>query len=411
MLLFFLLFPKLAFAYLDPSTGSALIYAIFGISFTVFYTVKGYFYSLKNFVFNKKAKKLNINQDIIFFTEGGQYKNTFIPILKNLDQKSISYKIFTLDENDEILKHSKNAEYLGSGAYAFAVLSNLTAKVLVCTTPQLDVLQFKKSKHVKHYIHVVHSCTDISFYKRYALDHFDSVFISGSHQESTIREMEKLRGYKPKNLVKTGLCYFDEMTNEVKPSIEVKEQKTILVAPSWGANGMFTLYGVEFLSSLKNINCKVIIRPHPQIKISQPDIFVNIKSFVQNSQNFELDEGATPERALSCADFLISDFSGIIFDFVFLKEMPAFILEYNANLKGYEAEDLPNKPIWELEVIKQIGLLIKKENLSNLDEIIKNIDILEYKNNIIKLKQNSIYNFGKAGESVAKEILNICSTL
>ena len=410
MIFLLIFFPKSAFAYLDPGTGSALIYAIFGLSFALFYTIKGYFYSFTNFILKGTVSKVKNSYNVVFFTEGGQYKNTFIPILKVLDEKSVPYKIFTLDEKDGILEN-KNAECVGSKMSAFAFLNSLSAKMLITTTPQLDVLQFKKSKKVKHYAHIVHSCTDFSFYKRYAFDHFDSIFISGSHQEETARELEDLRGFPQKTIVKAGLCYFDEMVKSVKPSINANLQKTLLIAPSWGANGMFTLYGTDFLKAFTNTDFKIIVRPHPQIKISQPEIFTKIEEFVKNAKNFELDLANTPEVSLSRADFLLSDFSGIIFDFAFLKEMPVFIFEYSPNLKGYEAEDLPHRKIWELEVIKEIGILLKQDELANLPQIILNLDIQTFRDKIIKIRNNSIYNFGKAGEKTAEEILKICSTL
>ena len=112
----------------------------------------------------------------------------------------------------------------------------------------------------------------------------------------------------------------------------------------------------------------------------------------------------------SSAD-LSGDFSGIIFDFAFLKEMPVFVFEYQANTKGYEAEDLPNNEIWEFKVIKQIGIMIAKDDLDNLPNLIANIDITTFKKKIADIKSSSLYNLGNAGEKTAEEILKICSTL
>ncbi len=46
-----LLFAQHAFAYLDPGTGSMLVSAVVGVIATLLYTLRGWFYKLKNMIF------------------------------------------------------------------------------------------------------------------------------------------------------------------------------------------------------------------------------------------------------------------------------------------------------------------------------------------------------------------------
>ena len=75
--------------------------------------------------------------------------------------------------------------------------------------PGLDVLQIRRSKGVKHYVHLVHAITDIGTYKQFSFDYFDTILTSGEYQIRALRELEKLRGTKEKNLVRTGCTYMD----------------------------------------------------------------------------------------------------------------------------------------------------------------------------------------------------------
>ena len=44
-----------AYAYLDPGTGSMLVSAVFGVIATLLYTLRGWFYKLKNLCFKSKS--------------------------------------------------------------------------------------------------------------------------------------------------------------------------------------------------------------------------------------------------------------------------------------------------------------------------------------------------------------------
>ena len=62
-------------------------------------------------------------------------------------------------------------------------------------------------------------------YKYFAFDFFDTVMCSGKHQIESIRQLEKLRKTK-KELLQTGLTYFDVLENENKQQNISKNKNT-----------------------------------------------------------------------------------------------------------------------------------------------------------------------------------------
>ena len=65
----------------------------------------------------------------------------------------------------------------------------LNASVLFSTTPSLDVFQWKRSKTVDCYIHIMHAAKDITLYRMFGTDHYDAFILSGEYQIKQIRTL------------------------------------------------------------------------------------------------------------------------------------------------------------------------------------------------------------------------------
>ncbi len=112
---------------------------------------------------------------------------------------------------------------------------------------------------------------------------------------------------------------------------------------------------------------------------------------------------------MNLADIMISDMSGVIFDFAFVYEKPIIVFENITNedsfielsiIKHYHKT---NKQIWELEIMNQVATITSLDELSNLTNII-NKKLQEDNKNIKTLRDKSIFNYGHAGEVCAKQL-------
>ncbi len=178
----FFTFPHYAYAYIDPGTGSLLVSIIVSLFATGLSFIKSIIYESKAFVYRLVGKKnLQKTQGIVFYSDGAQYWNVFKPIISALNAKNEPCTYLCSDENDLGLQFQASnftSHYIGKGSRAFMHLNMLEADICVMTTPGLDVYQLRRSKGVKHYTHVVHMPGEVSLYRRYGLDYYDSVLTS-----------------------------------------------------------------------------------------------------------------------------------------------------------------------------------------------------------------------------------------
>lgn len=238
------------------------------------------------------------------------------------------------------------------------------------TTPQLNVLQLKKSKSVSHYCHIIHSLPHVDIYEIFALDYFDSVLLNSPIHIDFIRDVEKKRKLKAKQLEITGCSYLDVLESKLK-NTQIQQffhnnKKTLLIAPSWGRNALLAKYGQALIESLKDSPFNIIIRPHPQSLKTEQKMLNKLKTI---SSDIFWDENIDNIHALANCDIMLGDFSGVIFDFICLFKKPVCVLEFNFNIIGYDLEDIKNEP-WISEILPTIGRMIKENEINNLSNIV-----------------------------------------
>ena len=69
---------------------------------------------------------------------------------------------------------------------------------------------------------------------------------------------------------------------------------------------------------------------------------------------------------------MISDFSSITLDFAFLRDKPFLAAVGDFDARPYDAGKVPH-PLWQFQVLNQIGKELKEEDFPRIGEIIKNI--------------------------------------
>lgn len=426
------LFPGVAHAYLDPGTGSMLLSALIGIAATMFFMVKTFYYKAAGIFYRLIGTTAppSGKDAIVFYSEGRQYWNTFRPVLEALDAKGESAVYLTSGENDPGLSHpftTISTRYIGSGNRAFAAMNMLEAGVCVMTTPGLDVLQIRRSPGVAHYAHLVHSPTDTALYKLYSFDWFDSVLCSGEHQMRSLRVLEQVRGTPEKELFRTGCPYMDVLADELealrpgtKPGSEsgsaldaafsergASAVPRVLLAPTWGRNGLLRRFGLDLLLPMADAGFALTIRPHPQSRTAEPQLLHDTAEALAAYPNVAWDHGANSLPSMCGSDVLVSDFSGIVFDYAFILERPVVTIAMDMDTRGMDAGDLPY-PAWELGVLPELGASITAENIRNLPDIIKNLPPrAEFAARMRALRGESLFNYRNSGSVAAEQILAI----
>lgn len=406
--------PSSAQAYIDPGSGSILISVIIGIFTTFIFSIKGYYFKIKNFLLANSYNKTKTASfyKIVFYSEGSQYWLSFKEIITELDCKNIKALYLTSDVCDPALRikfKNIHTQYIGRGNVAFAELNTLEANIVVMTTPGLDVLQIRRSKGVKHYSYIPHSPVDMGTYKLYSFENFDSIFLTGAYQRKTIRALEKLRGTQSKLLVNAGCPYMDALDerlhNSAKENEMVKNRKNVvLIAPTWGRNNLLRLFGAQPIISLLNSGFEVIIRPHPQSYVQEKVLLEDIAKDLSNFSNLTWDNSPDNFDTLQRADIMISSLSGVVLDFALIFEKPVVTVEFEYDFTGQDANDLPFE-LWELSCLNQFSRPIKPQDFVKLTEIIHETLAKPDKNRSLRnFRSENLFNRGISAKVIANKI-------
>jgi hypothetical protein len=217
--------------------------------------------------------------------------------------------------------------------------------------------------------------SDATLYRLFGIDYFDSVLLSGDYQEEDIRTLEKLRGLPEKRLVTVGCTYLDIYAEEVK-KIKTGESHpfTVLVSPSWGKSALLSRFGEKLIAPLAASEWRVIIRPHPQSKVSEAPVLEKLTGLFAGYDNVVWDYEMNNIDSLSKSDLMISDFSGIIFDYIFLFNKPVMYVNQGFDKRPYDADDLDHEP-WQFSVLKEIGIELREEDFPSITDIIKKASV------------------------------------
>ena len=408
-----------AHPYIDPGTGSMLFAVLTGIISTLFFAGKTFFIKIKTmpFWFDKtKEKTVSERKRYVFYSEGRQYWNVFKPVVEEFIKRGIACYYYTSDEQDPgLLVDSEyvTSSFIGKGNKAYSKLNMLEADVCIMTTPGLDVYQLERSKGVKHYCHILHAVDDTTLYKLFSFDYFDSMLLTGEYQKESIRELEKKRNTRQKDLYVTGCTYLDVLSSKIKTMNSEKntDKPVVLVSPSWGENGLLKKYGMDLLKPLSESGLHVIIRPHPQSAISEQDILEKIRKELKNCPNVEWDFERENLISMMRSDVMISDFSGIMSDYWFLLGKPVIYTKFEFDKRGYDLSDSENEP-WKFKMLKTMGIELVKNDFQDIEKLVFkciNDKILEDK--IKEAKETAYFYPGHSGEKAADALLKIHAKL
>lgn len=408
--------PQDAHAYLDPGTGSMLLSIVVGLASSGYFFIRRLPSLIRQAVFRMKGDDKALRSGgIVFYAESPAYWGTFEPVLRALSEMGQSVTYLTSAENDPVFEANipgVSARFIGKGNSAYTSLGFLEADIFVLTTPGIDVLQIRRSKGVKRYVHLVHAATDAHGYKLFSFDYYDAVYCSGEHQRRSLRLLEAKRGTAPKDLPLLGCPYFDRMVAKRRNYRAEPEARTVLVAPTWGRAGLLTRTGSAVPKALAEAGWNVILRPHPQSFVSEADLMDKLQTELASYPNIRWDRQPDGFESLSRAEVMVSDFSGVVFDFAFVFERPVVTIGDGWQKDGYEAWDLDD-PAWEMGVLEAVGTHL---SANETDRVLAAVEALaanpqDASERIRHVRDAGIVNFGVAGRPIAEALVRDLETV
>ena len=366
--------------------------------------------------FNKLDKR---DRSIVFYLENESDFIFFKPIVEKLTQEydtKICY--VTSSKTDPMLNcNNKNilSFYVGDGVARSNFFINLKATIIVMTMPDLETFHIKRSKvYPVHYVYIFHSLNSTQrAYTNTAFDNFDTIFCTGNYQIIEIQERERKFNLNKKKLVKHGYGRLDTLINEARNTDirkSASNNKVVLIAPSWGANGLIETKGQEIVSILLDSGFDVILRPHPMTIKKSNKVIQKIEKEFKDNLNFKLETDIRSTESWFLCDCMISDLSGAAIEYAFAFEKP--VLYVVTPEKIVQENEIGLVPLEE-KIRSEIGEIVSLSQLSLIPSKINQFLLSQnkFKEKIQKIREETIFNIGNSGEQGAKHLLELKKSL
>jgi YidC/Oxa1 family membrane protein insertase len=180
------------------------------------------------------------------------------------------------------------------------------------------------------------------------------------------RQWERLNGLPAKQLFAHGYGPLDSLLKAAAerpaPPKAGEGGLRVLVAPSWGPDGLLETCGKELIEILLAAGHHVTARPHPRTRQLRPQVLEDLGARFGEHSDFELDEGWSSQEPLLDAHIMISDWSGIAMEFAFGLERPVLFVDVPRKINNPEYTRLDAVPL-EVVIREEIGSVLSPGRL------------------------------------------------
>jgi hypothetical protein len=360
-----------------------------------------------------------VERGVVLYSEGAGYWTHFEPIVKHwLKSQQKQFVYLTSDINDPLILDpidGVKAFYIGMGSIRTLLFSNMQAKLVVMTTPDLETYFIKRSPYVNHYAYIHHSIVSCHMiYREQAFDHFDSIFCVGPHHIDEIRGREKQAGLPAKKLIEHGYGRLDKLLKSIdgikkRPLRPADVPGRVLIAPSWGENGLLERIGADFIGSLLEYGYQVVLRPHPRTRCLNPSVIDNIELRYSTKSHFRLDEDMSSSKSLFEADVMISDWSGAALEFAFAYERPVLFIDVPRKINNPRYLELGREPI-EASIRHRIGRVLSEQELMSIADAVAGLVDAQIDMKTLKSERDRlVYNIGCSGKVGAEALVQLAN--
>lgn len=356
------------------------------------------------------------NKHLVFYSERSGFYKYYKEIIEYLLAKtSVRIHYITNDPNDIIFDLAKENEkilpYYISVKKMIPLMMKLEADIVVMTTPDLDNYYLKRSLMKKdiEYIFVPHDPSSIHMgFREHSLDNFDTVFATGKHVLEEVRASEKVYGTKEKTVVEFGYPLIEELIEscENMPK-EEREQKQILIAPSWQEDNLLDSCIDDMINSLFDAGYKVIVRPHPEyVKRFSPKLDMLKDRFKEKEgENLIFEFDFSSNVSVYSSDLLVTDWSGIGIEFGFATLKPVIFVNTKIKMENENYENIGIVP-QEIRLRNVLGKAIEKTEVKNIAQIANEMLTSSAHCDMVKKEREEyFYSLGSHGVNGAKYII------
>ena len=343
------------------------------------------------------------NKQIVFYSEKNGFYKYFRDVIEAIQRRTdIIIHYISSDPEDEIFSLESDSFHTYYIEEKLMVLMmRMDADIVVMTTPDLQKYYIKRSmvRDDVEYVYIDHGMNSVNLMLRKgALDAFDTVFCSNDSVLQEIRAQEKVYGLKPKTLVKYGYAMIDQMIRTYSDQPPGKnEPPVILIAPSWQEENIMDTCIDGILRNLLPLQLQVIVRPHPQYVRHYPEKLDALRKNYRDFTNFCLQEDFSSNQTVFNADILVTDWSGIAYEYAFTTLKPCLFINTPMKVMNPDYRDIGLEP-FDLVIRNQIGIALQPKETDQIADAIERLlhEPVFSKESIANLRDKSLYNVGCA---------------
>lgn len=354
------------------------------------------------------------NKQLVFYSEkNGFYKyfqNVIELILKKTD---ITIHYITSDPQDEVFKlqnENFRVYYIGENKL-IVLMMKMDADMVVMTMPDLQKYHIKRSmvRSDIEYVYMDHGIGSINLMlRKHALDYFDTVFASNDIAYREIRKQEEVYGLKEKNVIKYGFGLIDNMiASYERQTVRENNPKIILIAPSWQEDNLLDLCIDEMLMHLLEGEYQVILRPHPQYVRHFEEKLRILENKYKEYDHFTLQLDFSSNETVFNADVLITDWSGIAYEYSFTTLRPALFINTPMKVMNPDYEEIGVTP-FDIEIRNQMGISLELNELEDINNVVEQLlhEDDYSKVRMREMRDKYLYNVSHSAEVGAKYMID-----
>lgn len=318
-------------------------------------------------------KLLQQKRSVVFYAENKYYFQYFKRLIIDLLENKVKVHYITSDSSDPLLSsNTPGLQVIYVKWMLGHFFSRISADVMILTMPDLGNFLFKRTSLVGKYIYMFHAAVSThQQYRKESFFNYDAIFCAGEYQVNEISMAEKLYALNQKDLIPYGYPLIDELTNQKKGNVE----PVILVAPSWFEGCIFNVCIKELLIQLSLYHYKVIIRSHPEFEKRRKSDFKLIRKLLKKYPRMLMDDETDVMKTLSGTDILITDRSGIAFEFALGYHKPVLFIDTVLKQANPHWNEIGLDPV-ENSLRSELGISISPDSLELLPQKISELKIM-----------------------------------
>lgn len=357
---------------------------------------------------------------LTIYSEGSVYASFLDPVMAALaETRDAPVFYLSSDPDDPVLANPPaylRPYFVGGGALIYA-FTNISSGTLVMTMPDLNTFHLKRSVHPIHYVYLFHSMVSSHMvYREGAFDHYDSVLCVGPHHREEIRAWESRCGLPAKNLYDHGYGVLDRLLSArasypgPDASASAETGYDLLLAPSWGPEGVLETIGPELVSVLIEAGHRVTVRPHPRTRELAPDKIKALASLFSQNPRFRMESDTTNFGSLHSSHLMISDWSGAAAEYAFGLERPVLFVDVPRKVNNPRWESIGIDPL-EASYREHVGAIIDPADLARAASKVASLcaDSAAFAERIRDYRDRYVYNVGSSDRAAAELISAIAA--